>query len=186
VGFGTNSPTTPGSQKALIAAWNGTTWSTVTSAEPGVNPTLNAISCFSATSCAAVGTFLPTTTSAIATGFEETWNGTSWTLLPDPANGIEFNGVSCLRAGYCLTAGDYTNGTRTVSLSSVYYDSTWFTLPTAPSNWFSAFWNMGCYKTSPCVAVGSTAASPPGVPVSTFAEDTTDGRTWNPMSTPDP
>jgi hypothetical protein len=68
---------------------------------------IDSVSCTSATSCTAVGSF--ESTSGITDTLAEAWNGTSWTpqSTPDPAGAYsaELSAVSCPAAGSCEAGG---------------------------------------------------------------------------------
>ena len=92
----------PASAQALI-------WSVVPSPSPA--PTFNeldSVSCLSATACTAVGNHAVTSGVAGPRTLIESWNGTSWSLVPSPSPGPEINelaGASCVSAAACTAAG---------------------------------------------------------------------------------
>jgi len=105
----------------LVEHWDGKTWAASSSASPkgAMWSTLDSVSCFSPTSCVALG---DAQDSAKATGyfFGERFNGTSWSLFTVP-NPQKFNmgnesglfGLSCPSTTSCLAVGtalDYTAG----------------------------------------------------------------------------
>jgi hypothetical protein len=70
---------------------------------------LNGVSCTSPTACTAVGTYA---NSAADKTLAESWNGTSWSILPSPNAGLPdalnvLNGVSCVSTTACTAAGEY-------------------------------------------------------------------------------
>jgi hypothetical protein len=88
----------------LVEAWNGKAWAIT----PTPNPTgasLSAVSCTSATACAAIGRG-PRGTLA------EIWNGKRWTIerLPKP-NRASLFGVSCASATACIAVGSSSEAT---------------------------------------------------------------------------
>jgi hypothetical protein len=102
----------------LLETWNGSSWTAATLTPPtGAFATvLNGVSCFSATSCTAVGTAFTTG----AYGNDEpsateayTWNGQAWQLAttPNSSNSVnQFNAVSCLTDWACVAVGYTSTG----------------------------------------------------------------------------
>jgi hypothetical protein len=108
VGLGVGSS---GPELNLIETWNGSTWILAPSVPQGSTTGDNVVidvSCFSATSCAAVGF---TTIASNQVGEALTWNGQSWQLAttPSPAKTV-LTGVSCLTDWACVAIGDAQNG----------------------------------------------------------------------------
>lgn len=68
---------------------------------------LNAVSCWSASGCVAVGFFFPSCCQSKA--FAEEWTGSSWKLQrdvgPHVSPGYQLDGVSCLSARFCIAVG---------------------------------------------------------------------------------
>lgn len=77
---------------------NGSTWSSPQIFGVGA---MTGVSCASATSCLAVGTFVPTDGSLLDRAVIARWSGSSWASLPHSAVGVasSLNAVSCARAG---------------------------------------------------------------------------------------
>jgi hypothetical protein len=97
-----------GADVSLIESWNGTRWSVVPSPNAAAKlDLLDAVSCVSATFCAAVGE------SGLKNSFTlmEMWNGKRWSLAPSPTPGHEHsdfvNGVWCTSATFCAAVGEY-------------------------------------------------------------------------------
>jgi hypothetical protein len=93
----------------LVLRESGTSWraegTPVLTDGPSTQASLAGVSCTSARSCTAVGTYYPsssTTERAVA----EQWNGSRWTIqaTPDPANYTTLTAVSCIRA-WCVAVG---------------------------------------------------------------------------------
>src|SRR5215469_13576151 len=98
--------------RTLIESWNGTRWTIVPSpnAPHGSFDSLNGVSCVSARSCTAVGSFNPSQ-NAVST-LIESWNGTRWAIVPSPnrphshmLDGL--GAVSCVSARSCTAVGSY-------------------------------------------------------------------------------
>jgi len=86
-------------------------WSTVPSPNRGaIINILNAVSCASASACVAVGGY--TNSSGVTRPLVESWNGSSWSVVPSPsphpADNFVF-GVSCGSAAACTAVGQYIN-----------------------------------------------------------------------------
>ena len=79
-----------GRQVTLAEGWNGTKWTTQTTANPagGSSNVLNAVSCASSHSCTAVGSYYTYVKKQFeSVGLAEQWNGTSWSAetVPPPS-----------------------------------------------------------------------------------------------------
>ena len=72
------------------------------------------MSCPTATSCNAVGTYLDGSSAEHA--LAQTWNGTSWStrVVADPSGGQApgLSSISCTSATFCEAVGSYTNSTN--------------------------------------------------------------------------
>ena len=77
VGFIANTTAAGSVQQTLIEHWNGTSWSVVSSPNPGSSPVLSGVAATSATNAWAVGN----------SGFNQTlvraWNGTKWSVVEE-------------------------------------------------------------------------------------------------------
>ncbi len=177
-------------QLSLAERWNGTTWSVQSTPNPsGAKLTaLNDVSCISATSCTAVGTWYGTAQSPLA----ESWNGTSWSTqsTPNPANEQNaLSSVSCIMStGGCFAVGASTNtaGTGT-GLALGYYGTTygWLVVSTplpsgAATSVLSA---VSCSSASSCIGVGVSTS---GSGQDTLLVETWNGSAWTIQSAPVP
>ena len=99
-----------GFDQTLIESWNGTSWSIIPSPDNGTNGNyLLGVSCHSANSCTAVGEYEDTSLGHYQT-LIESWNGTSWSIVPSPDHGTGDNdllGVSCDSPNLCEAVGLY-------------------------------------------------------------------------------
>ncbi|HEX9034648.1 MAG TPA: hypothetical protein VF834_22620, partial [Streptosporangiaceae bacterium] len=94
-------------EAAFAEVWNGTTWAAQTIPNPSISrgTSLSAISCTSADSCTAVGSYQY---SLIFLGhtLAEVWNGTTWSLRSTPSDpNAGLSGVSCGASGACTAVG---------------------------------------------------------------------------------
>jgi len=149
----------------LIEAWNGTSWSIVSSPNPTAGTyELAAISCSTTVSCLAVGLGLKGTT---PTTLALRWNGTAWSLLksaiPGNAASLELDGVACVTAKNCFAVGSI--GTN--ELIARWNGTRWTRFPTLTRGQLDA---ISCTSATRCVAVG--AGSQTLVTV-------WDGKTWS-------
>jgi hypothetical protein len=158
--------------RTLIASWNGTAWSHVSSPNPGPakGPDyLNAVSCASASSCTAVGND--------AKGeLIESWNGTTWSAVPSPSGGSSSDvlyGVSCTAATACTAVGNQvTTGNVQQTLTESWDGTSWSIVPSPNEGTSSnSLSGVSCTTATDCVAVG-------------FEQDSTlveswDGTSWS-------
>ena len=99
-----------GSHNINVAlTWNGSSWTRATVPAPSGGGNLDAVSCFSATSCTAVGT-LGTGGLFGATPQAITWDGQTWTQATTPApppssTGSTYYAVDCITDWTCVAAG---------------------------------------------------------------------------------
>jgi hypothetical protein len=104
-----------GNYQTLVESWNGTSWSIVASPNRGTNfDRLLGVSCTSARQCEATGSYADAnlTTQTLA----ETWNGTTWSLVPSANRGTDvynvLEAVSCPRKHTkCSAVGNYLDTT---------------------------------------------------------------------------
>ena len=80
-------------------------------ADKNGNASLSGVSCVSAKSCTAVGTYDSTTASGVDHTLGERWNGTAWKSFSTPNPGSAFDylyGVSCASTTACESVGQYS------------------------------------------------------------------------------
>lgn len=145
--------------QALAAAWNGSTWRTLSPAKPAGSRTsrLAGVSCTSGTHCVAAGYYLPAGSSSYR-ALVETWNGGTWTIasprmrvsndFPDHVS------VSCATASACMV----TWGTFGEDLARWWNGSTW-TAPAfagpKPRSQERSILGVACTSAKSCTAAGS-------------------------------
>jgi hypothetical protein len=95
----------------LIETWNGTSWAIATSPDTSatLSQELTGVSCFSATTCSAVGQANAASGPSPAT-LALSWNGTAWTIVPNTPNNAtgtltQTTGVSCITDWACMASG---------------------------------------------------------------------------------
>jgi hypothetical protein len=174
--------------KTLIESWNGSAWSKVASPDRYKNNnTLNAVSCLSASSCTAVGTFLTSNAEHTQT-LVESWNGSAWSKVPSPNNGSirESNalvGVSCVSASFCAAVGSDvpSSSSNPQALIESWNGSAWSIVPN-PATGVGALSAVSCVSASFCTAVGGYV--PSGSSVAQTLIETWNGSSWSIVPAP--
>jgi tripartite motif-containing protein 71 len=150
---------------ALLERWNGTAWSITMLSQPPTQ--LNAVSCFSATSCMAVGG---------ASDFaSQRWNGTSWTrfsvVVPTGGSAVSLNGVACPAVSDCTAVGSYSSNGHTAPLAERWNGSNWSVQQTTdPTGTIEevtsgSLGTVSCPSTEACTAVGSRSTASETAPL---------------------
>jgi photosystem II stability/assembly factor-like uncharacterized protein len=95
--------------------------------------------------------------------FSETWNGTSWSVVPSPAPaGALSSGladVSCTSADSCSAVGSYVNSAgQTLTLAATWNGSVWTKVksPNPSGATGSELFGVACGDPTTCVAVGDS------------------------------
>jgi hypothetical protein len=164
-----------------------------------INTSLTGVSCPSATSCVAVGSFLGRIqgTSAYQNfTLAETWNGSTWTIVPSPSpkqpgGGAQLSSVSCTSSTSCMAVGEtqvfHVPGGYLVPhpLAESWNGSKWseVTTPTL-TNSGASLNGVSCTSPSDCMAVGSEG-TPKNPTLFTLAEQW-NGTAWKFVTTPPP
>jgi hypothetical protein len=173
-----------GTQLALVEHWNGSTWSVQTTPSPAgaTAAALAGVSCVSAASCTAVGSYFakakPQRTLA------EHWNGSKWSLqaTPNPADASasELAAVSCTSAASCTATGDDEDGDARVTLAEHWNGTNWAiqATPNPAGAEMTFLYGVSCGSAASCNAVGSTDTGP-------LAEHW-NGSAWSIQATPVP
>ena len=200
VGWG-EIPGTSGSHRTMIESWNGKKWVLVSSPNRGrLDNDLNAVSCVSAKSCVAVGSWLTSTLGDHLT-LVESWNGSVWTIdtsspnVPSTVgtkiNGVEdsLNGVSCAKRSSCMAVGSYedTRGfDRTLTES---WNGTSWSVAKSPNHDLTgnALAGVSCDSTKECEAVGTYGgAANGGAGVPRVPTESWNGSVWSKVTSPNP
>jgi hypothetical protein len=146
----------------LAEHWNGSSWAVQAVPIPAgaLSGGLSAVSCASAASCAAVGSY--TTKSAIRT-LAEQWDGTTWAVRPTPTpsgadtQSLTLAGVWCVSPASCTAAGSYvaTTAPNVSRALAEYWDgSAWALEPTATPAGNKMLAAVTCTSAHTCTAVG--------------------------------
>jgi hypothetical protein len=167
----------------LAETWNGKRWTPGTPARPAgsTGGQLDNVSCRTAKSCVAVGSYdTPAGSAALA----ETWNGTSWTMArpPEPQGSVtgELLKLSCPSATYCLAVGLSSSNTAEFALADRWNGNGWTRTPVQPpasAKHDADLTGVSCTSAENCVAVGVGVARTGGG-VTSFAEFW-NGRAWS-------
>jgi hypothetical protein len=95
----------------LIETWSGTSWAITPSPDTSatLSQELSGVSCFSATTCSAVGQANAASGPSPAT-LALSWNGTAWSIVPNTPNNAtgtqtQTTGVSCITNWSCVASG---------------------------------------------------------------------------------
>ena len=150
---------------AWSAQWNGSSWSGVVTPSPGgVTATmLEGVSCVGSSFCVAVGDVEPGSGPTYE-NLIETWNGTSWTILPltpstPPAFAEFLSGVSCFSVTSCTAVGGmWTNATPNISTVVLNWNGQSWSVANssnAPGAYQTTFNAVDCLTNWSCVAVGA-------------------------------
>ena len=138
--------------------WNGIAWSIQTTARPlGLNPSLEAVSCWSATACHAVGSF------NLGLGsyepFAETWDGSTWTVrdmpTPNPRLPAQVHSISCTSAWACMAVGSASDSSlKDYTLAEIWGGTAWsiVSTPSPPGPAAALLSSVSC--TTLCMAAG--------------------------------
>jgi hypothetical protein len=142
--------------QALTESWNGTGWSIVPTPTQASFPSLESVSCVSANSCEAVGSY--SNGSSISQTLVESWDGTSWTIVSSSNRGTSdnvFQSVSCVSASSCKAVGHELNNNAHTLVES--WNGTSWAIVTSPNhaNVDNALYGVSCFSTTSCVADGN-------------------------------
>jgi hypothetical protein len=157
--------------RVLAERWNGMSWKIQPTANAAVgrhdNNLLSAVSCASATFCAAVGASAITRGDTLTIrGLVEQWDGVKWSLVPTPlpagASSVTLTGVSCPALGACVAVGYYAKkgaSSQAQPLAESWNGSAWAVEPTpnphAENGSFLS--SVSCTAAGACTAGGNFA-----------------------------
>ena len=89
----------------LIERWNGSSWSPMQSPASELNVHLGAVSCTSPIFCMLVG--YSQARNETVTPLTEQWNGKRWKIVPNAAEGMFADSISCIGSSFCAVVGTY-------------------------------------------------------------------------------
>lgn len=196
IAVGSSTPSGGGGNTVTLAeAWNGTTWTILSTPNPAGSlfTQLAAVSCSSSTMCTAVGSF-DSNTSGLLT-LAERWNGTTWsiqtTVNPSGSISSSLAGVACPASNYCTAVGTRGNSTGSVTspLAERWNGTSWAvqSIPRPAGSTNSALVGVACASPVGCIAVGQFSPNAAAFPGSsnTLAEGW-NGTAWSiqPSSNP--
>ena len=174
-----------------VAAASASAWRV----QPTPNPTvpggggMGSVSCFSATTCVAVGNAL--NSAAVGTAVALVRDGTRWRLqtAPAPAGATAsgLSGVSCTAADACTAVGAYTSRTgRVLSMAEQWNGTSWRlqAIPSPAGTGNSRLFTISCTAASACTAVGEYFSSSAGATLP--LAERWNGSRWAIQATPSP
>ncbi len=166
---------------SLAESWRGSSWSIVLSPNPtGGSANLSSVSCTSASFCMATGFYYAS--SGSISSLAETWNGSSWSIVPSPnptgssggaGAGAFLSGVSCTSASFCMATGTYYTSSGGNTLAESWNGTKWSIVasPNPTSGNYTSLSGVSCTSASFCMATGLYEPSP-------IANDTL-AESWN-------
>ncbi|MGO8958021.1 MAG: hypothetical protein ACLQFR_11710 [Streptosporangiaceae bacterium] len=179
-----------GTGLTLAEHWNGRRWTTQHTPNPAgsTESGLVAVSCQSATSCTAVGSY--SSSSPLVGTLAEHWNGHHWALLDavTPAGAIEgfLQAIACRSTTACTAVGEYVNIADTQVTLAEHWNGHLWTIqgtPNVAGGRNEGLYAVRCPSAPDCIAVGHYADS--GGTNKTLAEYW-NGHQWTIRSTPNP
>jgi len=186
VGRATNPASPFPSSPLVLRTTNGTTWDRVVAPSSGGPSSLFAVSCPTALSCTAVGEV------GTKTLILQTSDGVSWVRRRSPNPGVGLNhldGVSCVSPTSCTAVGYFSQGDEVAPRRTLVLRTTdglsWTRIKTpnaSPDPGLNQLTDVSCSGPSTCVAVGQITRDASTVRRA-FVVRTTDGTTWNRLTT---
>ena len=124
-----------GIYQTLVEHWNGTSWSVVSSPNPGTDDNyLSGVAAVSANDVWAVGYY--DNGSGASQTLVEHWNGTAWSVVPSPNAGTSYNylnGVAAVSASDVWAVGYYGIGGSTNQTLVEHWDGTAWSVVSSPN-----------------------------------------------------
>jgi hypothetical protein len=119
---------------------------------------LISVSCTSAHSCMAVGSYDTTGPAEQGYTLADAWNGKAWRVIPtaNPRGslGNNFYGVSCSSANACMAVGAHNIPHGSVPLAEAWNGKTWTVKATPKPDNDSALGGISCRSAHACIATG--------------------------------
>jgi hypothetical protein len=168
--------------RQLAEHWNGSSWAIIPGGRRPARATgirLTAISCTSAASCTAVGSYDNAAKTHVP--LAEHWNGTSWAIRatagPAGFTGSALSAVSCASDTSCMAAGVAYSSDGTQQPLAEHWDGISWTIQATPSPASqdgSAFTAVSCASVASCTAVGYYFPGEQAAPLAEYW----DGSSW--------
>jgi hypothetical protein len=177
VGYAVQSASGGTNIETLAEFWNGMKWSIIKSPNPGsTDSSFDGISCVTAATCQAVGSFLKDTGNQGNQTLVESWNGRKWSVVPSPnddsgTTGSTLDGISCVSKTSCLAVG---------SLATSWNGRRW---SEDLGGFTGAAYGVVCVSSAKCVAVGYVLGD--NTPDETLVESW-NGKSWTTLQSPNP
>ena len=155
------------STSAIVNAWNGTTWKSITVHAPkgAAFVGLGGVSCKSPAYCLLAGDYVTSTQSGHFRPFALTWNGTSLRPVPAPplpkgATDATLSAVSCVAVKSCVTVGTLFGSTER-ALVETWNGAKWTlrTPPNPPGTMLAQATSVSCLSLTRCVVAGETISA---------------------------
>lgn len=180
--------------------WNGTTWSLVTTPDPGgtsaneVNG-LSSIRCPVTGTCLAVGSYGTSFSPAITLNQVLLWNGSTWTQVTTPNPGgtttdgdlNELFAIACTSSSNCWATGTWGTSAGTFNQALHWNGGTWSLVTTPDPGGVGEALNqlnaITCTSSTNCWAVGTAGADTADLLNQALHWD---GGTWSQVTTPNP
>jgi hypothetical protein len=171
--------------RQLAEHWNGSSWAIIPGGRRPAGATgirLTAISCTSAASCTAVGSY--DNASKTQVPLAEHWNGSGWAIRATPSpsgfTGSALSAVSCTSDTSCTAAGvSYSSSGTQQPLAEHWHGTSWTIQATQHGSTFTA---VSCASAASCTAVGYYF---PALQAAPLAEHW-DGSGWTVQAIPSP
>jgi hypothetical protein len=179
-----------GVQLPLIERWNGEKWTLQEAPVPAgsIETALSGVSCASATSCTAVGTYA--TVTGKDRSLAEGWNGTSWSAKepPNPAGAAwsDLLSVSCTASNACVAVGEDKVNNNAEPYAETWNGTVWTlkTVALPPTEGELALLeDISCTSSTNCEATG-VYESPQGKEGELALAEHWNGTTWSLQATP--
>lgn len=179
--------TPPHFSQTLIERWNGRAWSTMPSPNASDQGNLLfGVSCTSWASCVAVGYYQPED-SLYPETLVESWNGTSWSIVPSPNPGTQddfLTKVSCTSSISCVATGMAGVGDTEQPLIETWDGKVWTAVAQPdPAGKSLRLEDVSCDTAVSCVAVGYSVSTKQGSADRTLTKSW-DGTSWTAMPSP--
>lgn len=182
-----------GALRTLAESWNGQTWTTAATPNPGRTGDqfpadfLDGVSCPAPTACTAVGQYAYGKTGNDDAPLVESWNGTRWAAVPAPNedNSGSLSAVSCVSTSFCAAVGTYLSGeyADNKTLLESWNGTRWTAEPATTVD--SEMNGVSCASAGDCWAAGFSWAGPASTgPLRNLAEFW-NGSTWSDGPVPD-